>query len=651
MRIESIAIKNLRCFKDETINLDPYTCLAGPNGAGKSTILCALNIFFRQTENLPTATTTLARKDFHRERTEEPIEITVTFCDLGAEAEEDFKGYARQGRLIVTARADFDVNGTGAVVKQLGQRLGMEEFKPFFKAYGDDASADELKRIFAEVEAKIPELSKRVVKRTKDGLYETLRVFENERPEKCKPIPSEDQFYGATKGANLLSKYVQWVFIPAVKNAADEQTETRTGALGRLLARTVRAKVNFSKSIETLAESARTEYQKMLDENSDALQGVSESLTKRLAEWAHPDATLRLEWINDAAKAVRIDPPLAGIIAGEAGFEGELVRLGHGFQRSYILALLQELATIDDPKAPRLILGCEEPELYQHPPQERHLSEIFQKLSEENSQVIVTTHSPHFVAGKYFESVRLVRRDQPQEAASVRQFTFTEFSQRLAEVFGEEPQADPAALAKIHQALQPEINEMFFTERLILVEGHEDAAYIHTWMSLIDKWDEFRRSKCHIVPVSGKNQMMRPAIIAKGLGIPTFALIDADADPKDDPKERAENERRNRALALIFGAKEDDPFPTAPQWSAEMVLWPEDLADTVERELVESLGQQGSEHLDNIKAIARAKCGNAKHLQKNPVYIGYLLQIARYQGGRSKSLDRLCDVIISLDRA
>lgn len=46
MLIESIKIKNLRCFEEETVTLDPYTCLVGPNGSGKSTVLCALNIFF-----------------------------------------------------------------------------------------------------------------------------------------------------------------------------------------------------------------------------------------------------------------------------------------------------------------------------------------------------------------------------------------------------------------------------------------------------------------------------------------------------------------------------------------------------------------------------------------------------------------------------
>ena len=47
VKIESVHIKNLRSFAQETVYLNDYTCLVGPNGSGKSTILCALNIFFR----------------------------------------------------------------------------------------------------------------------------------------------------------------------------------------------------------------------------------------------------------------------------------------------------------------------------------------------------------------------------------------------------------------------------------------------------------------------------------------------------------------------------------------------------------------------------------------------------------------------------
>ena len=88
MKIASIRIQNLRSFADETIPLNDYTCLVGPNGSGKSTVFCALNIFFRETDNVSTDLIQLDREDFHYQNTNEPIRITVTFTDLNEEAQK-----------------------------------------------------------------------------------------------------------------------------------------------------------------------------------------------------------------------------------------------------------------------------------------------------------------------------------------------------------------------------------------------------------------------------------------------------------------------------------------------------------------------------------------------------------------------------------
>lgn len=67
-----------------------------------------------------------------------------------------------------------------------------------------------------------------------------------------------------------------------------------------------------------------------------------------------------MAWQSDPNKSVSIQQPLAGIKTGEGDFIGSLSRMGHGLQRSYLLALLQELANSEAPDAPTLILGCEE---------------------------------------------------------------------------------------------------------------------------------------------------------------------------------------------------------------------------------------------------------------------------------------------------
>jgi putative ATP-dependent endonuclease of the OLD family len=148
MKIESVRIKNLRSFADVIVPFNDFTCLVGPNGSGKSTILCALNVFFRETEHASTDLSQLDREDFHQKNTTEPIEITVTFGNLTAEAQEDFSDYYRQGKLIVSAVATFNEAAGKAEVKQYGQRLVMPDFKQFFRAVGDNKKVAELKDLY-----------------------------------------------------------------------------------------------------------------------------------------------------------------------------------------------------------------------------------------------------------------------------------------------------------------------------------------------------------------------------------------------------------------------------------------------------------------------------------------------------------------------
>jgi putative ATP-dependent endonuclease of the OLD family len=158
MKIESIHIENFRSFKDETVRLDDYTCLVGPNGGGKSTVLYALNVFFRETDNSSTDVTSLSVEDFYQKRTKDPVRITVTFTDLNDEAKVDLKDYIRQDKLIVSAVATFDPATGRAEVKQYGQRLGMEEFRPFFEASKEGKAVGELREIYKKLKEKYQDL-------------------------------------------------------------------------------------------------------------------------------------------------------------------------------------------------------------------------------------------------------------------------------------------------------------------------------------------------------------------------------------------------------------------------------------------------------------------------------------------------------------
>ena len=640
MRVEKMRIKNFRSFDDITVNFNPYTSLVGPNGAGKSTILCALNIFFRETESASTNLSDLDAEDFHGRNTSEPIEITVTFGDLSDEAQKDFGDYYRQGTLIVTASAIFNADTNVATVKQFGERLGMNAFKDFFRMHNDGKKVDELRAEYERIRSQFTDLPK---PGTKDGMRDALWKYEEAHPEQRTLIRSEDQFYGFSKGGNRLARYVQWVYVPAVKDVTKENVEAKNTALGKILARTVRAKVKFDEDIKKLRDDTLTQYREILAAQEGALEGISKALSTRLMQWAHPEATARLTWAEDA-RNVQVNPPVARLLAGEGNFEGELARFGHGLQRSYLLALLQELASSDDADAPRMILGCEEPELYQHPPQARHLASVLQTLSEANAQIVVSTHSPYFVCGRGFENVRMVRRDGAANHSTVSQVTFNRIAERIAEVTGEAPTPIPAQRARLQQALQSQLNEMFFTPKLVLVEGIEDTAYITSWMMISGRWDDFRRHGCHLVAANGKSYLVEPIIIAQELDIPVFTLFDADGN-KTNPSERGRHEIDNKAILKLLGGNDANPFPSQTVWGNSYVQWSTNLGDVLKSEV-------GAGIWDQTYSEATKGLGSPQgSYLKNFIHIADHLDLLKEKGNTPASLDRLCEEIIGFASA
>lgn len=641
VKIKNIRIQNFRAFKDELVDFNDYTCLVGPNGAGKSTVLCALNVFFGETGHSPTDLLSLDEEDFFQKNTTHPITITVTFNDLEPDAQADFGAYVRHDELVISIIAVFDSSSKKAPVKQFGQRKVMSKFAQFFEAIKQGEKVADLLVIYNALRVEFPLLPEA---KKKDSMEDELRAYEEANEALCELRPSEDHFYGVSKGENRLKKYVQWVFVPAVKDATTEQNETKNSVLGKLLERTVRSKVNFEGNIQALKDKAQDEYKKMLETNQGALDDISSSLKAKLAHWAHPDANLRLKWSQDEIKAIRVDDPFAEIIAGEGSFEGQLSRFGHGLQRSYIFAILQELAGTEGAEGPRLILGVEEPELYQHPPQARHLSDVLKALSIKNTQVVLCTHEPVFISGNGFEDVRMVRKQGPDHAATVSSVTFDELSATIAHVTGTLQLKPAGVLAKINQELQPQINEIFFTQILVLVEGLEDVAYLTAYLHLLNKWDEYRKRGFHIVHTNGKHHMVEILAITQRLKIPTFVLFDSDSDKEDRNGSRGLHERDNAAILKLCGIESPTPFPDETLWAENVVMWKSDIGKVVEEDV-------GSVKFSQFKNLAEQSCGHAGGLNKNSLYISHLLSEAWDGGERSKSLERLCGLILQFSDA
>lgn len=637
MKLTDIRIVNFRSFDEETIHFDKYTCLVGPNGSGKSTILQALNVFFRNTAGASVNIQTLSDEDFHHKNTDDPIEITLTFEELSAEAQEDFKAYYRNGKLIVSAIALWD--GEKAEVKQYGSRLVMTEFTPFFSGLQNKTSANDLKAIYADLRAKyddLPSVS------TKGDMENALREYEEGHEALCELNRDENQFYGWSKGENRLRKYLQWVYVPAVKDAATEQEEGKATALGQLLQRTVRTKVDFQEPINKLRQDLAEQYEAIIQKEQGVLDGLSQSLTSRIQEWTHTGTKIELNWHYNPEKSIGINEPLARLAAGEDEFLGEIARLGHGLQRTVFVSLLQELADDGGDNVPTLLLGFEEPELYQHPPQARHMASLLEELSSKNSQILLSTHSPYFVSGKGYENIRRIRKTDGDKRSIVSSVTHEQISEMLANALGEEPRSPTSTMAAIEQIMQPSQNELFFASIVVLVEGHEDVAFISTHLQLTGQWNEFRRRGCHFVAAIGKPNLSRPLAIANSLGIPAFVVFDSDAEanrgnPGDHP-------RNNSCILSLCGKAGVDPMPTDHYWSDNVTMWNSNVGRAV-------MEEYGAAYWTAAEDEARVEQGFLDGVKrKNPLLITATLEKLYSKGMQSALLAGLCERLLDFAR-
>ncbi|OGS06391.1 MAG: ATP-dependent endonuclease [Elusimicrobia bacterium RIFOXYA12_FULL_51_18] len=631
MRIKSIRIENFRCFKDEIIEFDKYVCLIGSNGSGKSTILNALNVFFKNEKDSQTNLNQLVEEDFHHKNIKEPIKITLTFTDLSDTAKTDLSDYVRDEQLIVSAVATYDSDKGRAEVVHSGHRLGIAEFGRYFSAEKNGEKAAELQKLYLELKKDFSDLPNA---KNKPDMADALRSYESVNKGKCVLLQSADQFYGINSTGKL-SPFIQWVFVPASKDITEESEESKNTAFGQLLARTVRSKINFSEKINALKIEVQKQYKTILDDEKAALLGISNSLENRLKYWSRPDIKAKVCWDSNEEKAVKIEEPLAYPQFGERGFEGDLSRFGHGLQRSYMFALLQELNDSNDQSSATLVMAIEEPEIYQHPPQSRYLAEILRELSEKNSQILICSHSPLYVPGSDFEKVRLVREKGVPSSSFVSKFTYAELSKTLVDA-GESLVKESGTMAKLYPILNPIINEMFFCNILILVEGVEDLAYITAQMLLSDNLEQFRASGCHVVPVGGKSKMIKPLAMANLLKIPVFIVFDADANVSK-AEHVTKHKKDNRTLLNLAGHGAEHEWPSQTVWKENMVMWGTEIGDTVEKEI-------GSDFA-KYSTLACARYDNVGDLKKNPLAIACMLEEAAKETKKSKSLGKLVSAI------
>ena len=627
MRITKIGIKNYRSIKEQDFVCSGYNVFVGPNGSGKSTVLRALNLFFGEQQSF-------SEDDFTDRDTTAPIEVALTFDSLSEQAVEEFKHYVRHDEMTVVAEVISQPDNSGFQYTRRGERLVNPDFANFFDK--PKSPAKDRRDVYETLQDRYPGLEDQT---SVDAMEKALREFEEHMPANQKVmIRSQDEFFGISRGTDRIRKFLTWVYVPAVKEAATESEEARNTHLGRLIQHTVRSSMNYHTELEGITEDARNRYDLLLSDQQEHLAGLESRLTQRLQDAVTGSAGIELKWRSNE-KSVTISEPTATVRLEDSGFTGEVQNFGHGLQRTFLLIMLQELLADESQRNPTLILGCEEPELYQHPPQARHLASVLKQLTTQDAQVYLTTHSPYFVDIESLDGLKKIAK--PAGHSEVHVGDLESLTQTYNECFIDSDRKIDAIRAKLCIQLQPRATELFFSDFVVLVEGISDKSYLDTYMALSGDMQEFQELGGNIIEAGGKSSLILLMLLTRQFQVPCYVVFDCDGDV-DRPDHRAKHEKDNKTAFKLAGQEENDPFPNEVIVNDSLTAWRTNIEDVVEGDLG-ALSSDATEH-------GRKAAGNLKDCRKNPFFVSASMKYGWEKDCRFETLKNVVGKMLSMAR-
>lgn len=555
MKIQSVRIRNFRTLKDVTIPFDSVTTFIGPNGAGKSTVLRALDWYFNGKPG------SLTEKDCSFGATDEDIEVQVTFSDLTEKDSEALGKYAPEGVTTFTAWKRRSPDGSDVLS---ANAKGFPDFNAIKAASG----AASKKELYSKLRADRPDLGLPSAT-TATAIEQAMTTWESSNTDQLVDAPEalQTNFFGFNSGGKM-SGLFDFVLVTADLRASEESIDGKSSIIGRILERSV-DRAAADEEIAKIIEESRAKQQQVYEEKFKAqLDAITTQLNEVVTSYS-PGRAVTVAPAEVELKAPRTTFEVA-VLDGTT--ETAVERQGHGFQRTILISALQLLAQSGSASAEGVIcLAIEEPELFQHPIQAQTFAKVLRSLAEDTGkriQVTYATHSPYFLEARHFDQVRrLTRSSEDTPVVTVHLATVDDVKAKLNGVLSADTvnrQLDGVVVNQLAVAL--------FAHRAFIVEGTTESSVFY---GIGDKTSigSLEAAGVSIVPVGGKTSIPLVHAILTSIGIPVYALFDADggfearAKANGKAQDKIDAERKthvaaNRAVLKYFGRTEED-FPSA----------------------------------------------------------------------------------------
>lgn len=661
MKIKEIHVKNFRSILDETLTFDDLTILVGRNGSGKSAFLKALELFY----NPSSIKTEVTEEDYYAKVTENEIEIAVIYGELSEKAKLEYGSYVDVSDdhklkviLVISwenGKPEYSLHGLKLQNPDFNDIRNANKINEKREAYNklrEDKYYSDLAPTFRSFD-EINEIL---------DTWEKKNIEDEESENKCILSRDNGQFFGAENvGTGKLGHFTNLILVPAVRDAQEDTEEGKGSSIKKLIDLNVRNAQKIINDIDNFENRVQTEYTKMFGKSTnDRLIDLQRTLNKTLKRYVS-DSKIGLKWSEESSVSIKM--PEVRIKITEDGHASTVDRVGHGLQRALIFTLLQNVFEAQNVKfasneqdhsssdeqnskqddGSSLVLAIEEPELYQHPSRQRHFANILSELARgsikdvvSNIQVVYTTHSPLFVGLDRFHQLRILRKklsNRKEKITEIKKSSFTNVAKDLARIENKNnvEKIETKLSVKLKVIMTPWLNEGFFADVVVLVEGEHDRAVILG--AAKSKKINLDEKGIAVIPCGGKLNLSRPAVIFKQFGIPVYLIWDAD---KRDSKDKL---NANLLRLIEKNINEDEALSFVDHNGAC-------FEDKIETTLVNEIGEE------LYTRLLAEECNNfdinIDDGLKNVVIAKNIIAKAREDNAEAKSINNIVSAILNL---
>ena len=415
--------------------------------------------------------------------------------------------------------------------------------------------------------------------KSKDGVLRVRKYFQSQDKDLVKTNQSNIYAYESGKLSNNLfygaknvsqAKLGKVIYIPAVSKTDEALKLSGPSPFREMLNLVMKWAVLESPTFDNLRtafDAFNSDFKKESSKEGLSINLLIHEINSEIGKW-----NVRFDVSVNPIKPEEIVKNLLSHHIEDIDLGGEQINLasfGQGLQRHLIFTLIRlsakytltSVAKKKDFDPDFTLLLFEEPEAFLHPSQQEFLHLSLRTLaSGASEQVLVSSHSPHFVSKQISHLTGIVRLSKDNGITKTFQITkkvlseildenlglyrkfcdcleSTQISKKIKEKIKEKGlgEENPNPAGKLEEEalkyflwLDSERSSLFFAKKVIVCEGASEKVFIDY---LFDKcWPEFREKHVYLLDALGKFNIHRYMALLTALGIEHSVLFDSDQD-------------------------------------------------------------------------------------------------------------------------